>query len=329
MTHQQTLSGRAWAELILLAVIWGGSFLAFAIALRALPVFALAAHRVCWAALLMWATALILRWPLPGPRFWLPCLVMGLLNNVIPFSLIAWGQIRVESGLASIFNASTALFGVLLAAMIFPDERLTGRKAIGTGLGFAGVTVAIGPDSLSSFDIRSVSQLAIIAATLSYGLAACWARATLRPLDPKAAALGMLTASSLCLLALSFWFDGPTTLSLSGPTWASIAFLSIFATFLAYLLYYRVLATAGAGNLMLVTLLIPPIAIALGAAVLGEDLPATAFIGLGIIALGMVILDGRALARLPFSIRRSAAIETGTTAPDRMSDDLSDPTRLD
>lgn len=325
MTPQQTLTPRAWAELLALAFVWGGSFLAFAIALKELNVFTIAAHRVTWAALLLWAVALLRGWPLPPRRLWFACLVMGVLNNVIPFSLIAWGQIYVESGLASIYNSSTAIFGVLVAAIVFSDERLTPRKTVGVTLGFIGVIWALGRDSLHSIDLRSLGQLAIILASISYALAGSWARAKLRSLDSRTAALGMLTGSAIVLSVLSLTFDGVPNFSLSVPTWASISYISVIATAIAYLLYYRVLALAGAANLMLVTLLIPPIAILLGAFVLGETLTRDAFVGMVIIAAGMLILDGRILQYLGFSNPAHTGIETGRKTGDDAPNDVQDP----
>ncbi len=298
MITQQSLSGRAWAEMLLLALIWGASFLAFAICLRELNVFTTVAHRVFWGTVLIWIIALARKWPLPPPSLWLACLIMGLLNNVIPFSLIAWGQTTIESGLASILNAATAIFGILFAAIIFQDERLTQRKTIGVTLGFIGVILAIGIESLRSFDIRSAAQIAIVLASISYGMASVWARKTLRSIPPHTAALGMLTGSTLIMLPLAISIDGAPSLALNPETWAAIAYIAILATTCAYLLYYRVLSMAGSGNLMLVTLLIPPIAIILGAWVLGEAIAISALIGFGIIAIGMIILDGRLAAKI-------------------------------
>jgi len=298
MISQQTLSGRAWAEMLLLAAFWGVSFLAFAICLQELGVFTTVTHRVFWGTLLMWLIAIIRKWPLPPPQLWIACLVMGLLNNVIPFSLIAWGQTTIESGLAAIFNASTAIFGIIFAAIVFSDERLTTRKTIGVILGFLGVSIAIGLESLRSFDLRSLAQLAILGASISYGMASVWARSTLKSLPPHTAALGMLTGASIIMLPLAFIVDGRPSFDLQPETWAAIAYIAIFATTLAYLLYYRVLAMAGSGNLMLVTLLIPPIAIVLGAIVLQEAIAITALIGFAFIALGMIILDGRLAVKL-------------------------------
>lgn len=296
-TEQQSMSGRAWAELSLLALLWGGSFLSIRVALDEIGVLTSVAHRVFWAALCLWAVVAVMRLPLPrAPRVWGAFLVMGLLNNVIPFSLMAWGQLHIESGLTSIFNAATAIFGVLVAAMLFSDERLTRRRLIGVSLGFAGVLVAIGPEALRQFDLRSLAQLAVLAGTVSYAFAAAWAKVALRGLPPQVAAAGMLTGSSLVLVPLAMALEGPVSLALAAPTVWAIAYYALAATAFAYLLYYRVLAMAGSGNLMLCTLMIPPIAIALGAVVRGEALPTQAFLGFALLALGLVVLDGRAVA---------------------------------
>ena len=217
---------------------------------------------------------------------------MGLLNNVIPFGLMTWGQLYIESGLTSILNGATAIFGVIVAALIFADERLTPRRAVGVGLGFLGVATAIGIGALASFDLRSTAQLAVLAGTVSYALASAWARARLSHLPPQVAAAGMLTGSTLILLPTALWIDGPVQFDLQLRTWAAITYFALFSTAFAYLLYYRVLSMAGSGNLMLVTLLIPPVAIVLGAAVLGEALPPRAFVGFGVLALGLLILNG-------------------------------------
>ncbi len=294
MATQKTLSTRAWGELLLLSGIWGASFLSIRIALNEVPFVTVVAHRVFWAMLLLWAYVLVRRLDVPrDPRIWGAFLMMGLLNNVLPFSLMAWGQLYIETGLTSIFNAATAIFGVLVAALVFSDERLTPNRLFGVGLGFAGVTIAIGIENLTRFDPRSLAQLAILAGTLSYALAGAWARKTLSGLTPQVAAAGMLTGSSLIMVPAAFLIDGAPDLSLAPQTVLSIGYFSIVATALAYLLYYRVLAMAGSGNLMLCTLLIVPFAITLGALVLDETLAPRAYLGFAILALGLMILDGR------------------------------------
>ena len=304
MTTQKTLTSRAWAELVLLSTIWGGSFLSIRIALDEIGPLTSVAHRTGWAMLILWAVVLLRRLPLPrDPRVWGAFFVMGMLNNVIPFSLMAWGQLHIETGLTSIFNASTAIFGVLVAAVVFADERLTPAKAIGVTLGFVGVATAIGLQNLAQLDLRSLAQLAVLAGTFSYALAGAWARATLGHLSPQVAAAGMLTGSALIMLPTAWVFEGPLTLALQPDTWAAIAYYAIAATALAYLLYYRVLAMAGSGNLMLCTLLIAPIAIVLGAVVRGEQLLPQAYVGFGLLALGLLILSGK--LPLPVLMRRN------------------------
>lgn len=293
MSDQKSLSLRAWGELLLLALIWGGSFLSIRIALNEIPVITSVLHRTAWAALVLWIVVVAMRLPLPrSPRLWGGFLVMGLLNNIIPFSLMAWGQLHIESGLTSILNATTAIFGVVVAAMIFDDERLTARKAIGVALGFAGVVTVIGWQALASFDLRSVAQLAVLGGAMSYALAGSFARARLGGLPPQVAAAGMLTASTLLLLPAALLLDGPVTFILAPITWGAIAYYALIATAGAYLLYFRVLAMAGSGNLMLVTLLIPPVAITLGARVLDEALPTRAWAGFLVLALGLLVLQG-------------------------------------
>ncbi len=293
MTTQKSLSPRAWVDLLLLALLWGGSFLAIRIALDEVPVLTMVLHRTGWAALVLWGVVLALGLPLPrSGRTWVGFVVMGLLNNIIPFGLMGWGQLHIESGLTSILNAATAVFGVLIAAAVFPDERLTPRRLIGVALGFGGVILAIGLDSLLRFDLRSTAQLAVLAGAISYGLASSWARARLSDLPPLVAAAGMLTGSTLMLLPAVLLVDGVPSVNLAPATWAGIAYFALCSTALAYVLYYRIVASAGSGNLSLVTLLIPPIAIVLGALVRDETLHPSAFLGFALLALGLLVLNG-------------------------------------
>lgn len=296
VTTQQTLSTRAWGELLLLALIWGGVFLATRIALDEIPVLTSIAHRTLWAALILWLVVFVRRLKIPtSPKAWGAFFIMGILNNIIPFSLLNWSQLFIESGLTSILNATTAIFGVLVASLVFADEKLTARKAIGVGFGFVGVATAIGLNNLLSFDLRSLAQLAVIGATLSYALAGAWGRKALVGFSPLVASAGMLTASATISIPAAWIIDGPIRFDLMPVTWVAIAYYAVIATALAYLLYYRVLAMAGSGNLMLVTLIIPPFAILLGAWARDETLDPTAFAGFGLLAIGLLIIDGRLL----------------------------------
>jgi drug/metabolite transporter (DMT)-like permease len=244
--------------------------------------------------LVLWGVVVLRRLPLPrNPSIWGAFLVMGLLNNVIPFSLMAWGQLYIPTGLTSIFNSATAVFAVLVAAIVFADERLTRRKSVGVALGFMGVCLAIGLDAFKQFDTTSLAQLAIIAGTVCYAFASAWARKMLGGVPPMIAAAGMLTASSLIMIPLAITVEGLPSFTLGITTWLSIGYYAIIATAIAYLLYYRVLGMAGSGNLMLVTLLIPPVAIILGTLVRDETLQAGDYVGFALLALGLSIIDGR------------------------------------
>jgi drug/metabolite transporter (DMT)-like permease len=298
MTPQKSIPPRAWAELLLLATIWGGSFISNRLALNEVPVLTTVAFRVAGACILLWVYVRLRRLPVPrSPRIWLAFLVMGLLNNALPFTLITWGQLTIPSGLAAIVNASTAIFGVLVAALAFRDERLTARRLTGVLLGFAGVAVAIGLHALTTLNLTSLPQLALVAAAISYAVAAVFARRVLGGLPPQVAAAGMLTGSSLLMLPTALWIDGPPVLTHGAQVWGALGYLAIIATAGAYLLYYRVLGMAGAGNLSLVTLLTAPVAIVMGALILNEALPLRAYAGFALIALGLLIIDGRLLPR--------------------------------
>lgn len=290
------MSRQAWLELGLLSLIWGGSFLSIRLALNEVPLFTTVAHRVFWASLLLWVVVIWARYPLPkGLKVWLACLVMGLLNNVIPFTLMTWGQLYIETGLTSILNAVTAVFGVIVASVVFSDERLTFNKVIGVLLGFFGVATAIGLQNLLQFDIRSAAQLAVIAGTFSYACAGAWARKTMSGLKPQVAAAGMTTGATIVMVPMAFMIDGTPSFDLSLTAISAIFYYAIIATAFAYLLYYRVLSMAGSGNLMICTLLVAPVAIVLGAVFLGEQLEPRAYVGFAILGLGLLMLDGRIL----------------------------------
>jgi drug/metabolite transporter (DMT)-like permease len=302
---QTSLTPRAWAELALLSLLWGASFLAIRTTLDEIPVLTAVAHRVTWAAVALWLVVIATGTPVPkSARVWGALLVMGMLNNVIPFTLMAWGQLHIETGLAAILNAATAVWGALIAAAVFRDERLTARKAAGVALGFGGVAMAVGAGALAALDPRSLGQMAVVAGTVSYACAAVWARARLKGLSPVVAAAGMLTGAALMMGPLAVAVEGRPSFALSPVTWVAIGYIALVATAFAYLLYYRVLAMAGSANLLLVTLIIPPVAILLGAWARGEALTSHAFAGFAMLTAGLLVLDGRVLRR-PRGARRA------------------------
>lgn len=290
------LSLLIWAELVLLGTIWGGSFVANSLALQGFGFLPTVALRLGGACVVLWAFVWWRGLAMPrGAGIWGAFAVMGFLNNALPFSLITWGQAQgVPAGLAAIINASTALFGVLIAAMVFPDERLGLRRLLGVGVGFLGVTVAIGIGTLAAFTPASAGQMACLAAALSYGLSGAWARARLSHLPPQVAAAGMLTASAAMTLPFALWSGLPGA---APPlqAWAAVAYLALVSTALAYLMLYRLIAAAGAGNASLTTLVAAPMAVTLGGLILGEGLGFRALAGFGLIALGLILLDGRML----------------------------------
>lgn len=296
---QASLTPIAALMLLILAAVWGGTFFFAEVALAQVPPLTVALHRVFWAVPLLYLVVLKRGIAIPrSPRVWGAYLVMGALNNALPFSLIFWGQTRIESGLASILNGTTAVFGAVVAGLLLADERLTGRKIAGAVLGLIGVAVVMGPSVLGTLDPRSLGQLAVLGAALCYALASVWGKIALRGIAPQMNALGMLTGSFVLLLPAALWVDGVPDPALGLSVWAALLALASVSTAFAYLLYFAILVRAGAANLMLVTLLIPPFAITLGATFLDETLGATALIGFAIIGTGIVVTDGRILRLL-------------------------------
>ncbi len=294
MTEQKSISARGWALMFLLGAIWGASFLCNRIALTEVGVLTIVGFRTVLAAVALW---LWIGWrgvPVSiNGRIVLGFVAMGVLNSALPFSLIVWGQQHIPSGLAAILNASTAVFTVPLAALVFADEHLTWRKAMGVGIGFVGVATAIGLQNLTQLDLTSLGQLACIGATLCYATAAALGRILLRGVRPEVSAAGMMTAAALVMVPAAIWSEGVPTFAYHPATWAAIAYVGIAASAVASLLYYVLLTMMGAGNISLVTLLVAPVAIVLGAVTFGEALPLTAFIGFALLATGLVILNSK------------------------------------
>ena len=277
-----------------LATVWGGSFFFAEIALTEVPPLTITLHRVFWA---IPALLLVVWWQkINIPRSlntWLCYLVMGALNNAIPFSLIFWGQVTIDSGLASILNGTTAVFGAVVASIFLIDEPLTHRKIIGAVFGLLGVAVIMGIGALTHFDLRNLAQLAVLGAALSYAFASVWGKRYLSGHPPIMNALGMLTGAAVLMIPIALLTDGVPDLTLSTTVWASLIAIALLSTALAYLLYFKILIRAGSANLMLVTLLIPPVAVSLSVAFLGEQLGYDAMAGFALIAVGLAITDGR------------------------------------
>ena len=292
----QVMGGREWAMLLALAVLWGGSFFFNGVAVRELPPFTLVWLRVAIAAAALLLVLRLLGQRMPTEsRIWIAFFGMGLLNNVVPFVLIVWGQHHIASGLASILNATTPLFTVLVAHLLTPDERLTPLKAAGVSVGFAGAVVMIGPDALGGIGMGVMAQIACLAGALTYAFAGVFGRRFKRMgVAPMATAAGQVCASTVLLLPLMLLVDRPWTLVMPhATTWAAVLGVGLLSTALAYVLYFRILAAAGATNLLLVTFLIPVSAILLGVLVLGETLLLRHSGGMALIGVGLACIDGR------------------------------------
>jgi drug/metabolite transporter (DMT)-like permease len=290
-----------WLILLLLAVIWGGAFFFIGVAVRHVPPLTYVWLRVSIAALAMWGYIRVRGESVQLPRqVWGSMLVLAFLNNALPFALFGWGQTHIASGLASILNATTPIWGVVVAHFLTHDERMTPRKVAGVLLGFGGVATMIGPALLSNIGTSGLAELACVAAALSYALAAVWARRFRRQgISPLSVTTGQLTAGALMMLPVSMIVDRPWTHAFPPVSaLASITALALFCTAFGYVLYFRLIATSGATNALLVTLLVPPVAILLGGLFLGETLAPQDFIGLTLIALGLAAIDGRVLSLL-------------------------------
>jgi drug/metabolite transporter (DMT)-like permease len=283
-----------WLLLVALSLLWGGSFLFGKVAVQEIPPLTLALGRVSIAALALAVFAHAVAGPFPrDARTWWNFTVMATLNNVVPFTLIFWSQIYISIGLASILNATSPLFGVLVAHVLTHDDRLTGSRVVGLLAGFVGVVILIGPDMLAEFGTHVLAELACLAASCSYAFGAVISR-RVRGLSPITVATGQLTVSTIMLAPIVLLFDRPSlVLSASSTAIAAMVALALLSSALAYWIYFRLISRAGATNALLVTFLIPASAILLGMLLLGEHLYPHQFAGMVAIAVGLAAIDGR------------------------------------
>lgn len=283
-----------WGLLLVLSVLWGGSFFFGKVALAELPPFTVVFGRVGLAALALNLIVVATGRRMPvSARTWAAFVVMGLLNNLLPFSLIFWGQTRIASGVAAILNSTTPLFTVVLAHLLTTDEKLTPNRLSGVLLGVGGVAVMLGPEAMVGLGGDVVAQVAVLGAALSYAFAGLYGR-RFKGVPPLITASGQVTATTIMLLPVVCLADQPWALPMPGA-WTVVALvgLALLSTALAYVIYFRILAVAGATNLLLVTFLIPVSASVLGTTVLGERLGPRQFGGMALIAAGLAAIDGR------------------------------------
>jgi len=292
------MTGFEWMLLVLLSVVWGGSFFFNGIALREFPTLSIVTARVGLAALALLFLMKMLGQGIQLNRQILKAFFgMSFLNNVVPFSLIVWGQQHIASGVASILNATTPLFTMLVAHWFTTDEKINPRRLLGVLTGMGGVGLMMGLDSMESSGFHLLGQSAILLAAFSYGLAGVYGKRFAQlEIPPLATATGQLCASSMILIPLTLWIDQPWTMTIpSIEGMGSLLGIALLSTALAYVIYFRLLKTAGATNLLLVTLLIPVSAIILGVFLLDESLQPQHLSGMGVISLGLLIMDGRLL----------------------------------
>ena len=289
-----------WVMLIVLSILWGTSFIFTEIALEDFRPLTIATLRVSGAASALWIYLLIIGAEIPRSlSIWGAFLIMGIVNNAIPFAAIMFAQTLISASLASILNSTAPLFTVVLAGILLSDERITTSRIFAVILGFIGVVVMIGPPALLGIGADVLAQCAVLGASISYAFSAVFARRfKAMGLQPSVLAVGMLTMSSLCLAPVALFFDRPFTLDAPGfSAIAAAAGVALLSTALAYILYFRILAAAGATNLLLVTFLIPVSAILLGVNFLGESLNLSQIAGMFLIGLGLAVMDGRIFKR--------------------------------
>lgn len=289
------IDARDWVLLLLLSLLWGGSFFFAGVAVKELPPLTIVLARVTIAALLLLPLLRVAGGSLPHTfAGWIPFLGMGLLNNVVPFSLIVTGQREIASGLASVLNATTPLFTVLVLAMA-GEERLIARRVVGVLVGLGGVAI-LRAEGLAPTEGQGLGMLLCLGAAVSYGFAGLWGRRRLAGVPPLTAATGQLIASSLVMALLAGAVERPWTLTMpSLSTWAALLGFAALSTALAYIVFFQILARSGATNVMLVTLLLPVPAILLGHFALGEALQSNEILGALVIGGALLIIDGRVL----------------------------------
>jgi len=308
MTNDLTMGRTEWVLLLILSVLWGGSFFFAKIALTDLPPLTLVFLRVAIAGGALWLILRGLGKTIPrSPALWAAFFAMGFINNFVPFSLFFWGQTQIGAGLASIFMAMAPVFTVIVAHLFTRDEKLTAGKLIGVGLGVVGVTLMIGIDIKNGMGFWTIlAMIGCLGAALSYGFASVYGRRfSQQGVEPMSVAFGQLTATAIMMAPVIALIDQPWNLAMpSAATIAALLALALFSTALAYVLFFRILAKGGATNISLVAFLIPVSAIILGTLFLGERLNANHVGGMAIIFLGLTALDGRTWPRIGKALRK-------------------------
>jgi len=295
---ETSMSLRTWGMLGLLSLMWGCSFPFVKVALGGFPPLTLVMMRVVIAVIVLSVVLSFSPEGFPrGRKIWLAFLAIGALNNVVPWSLSFWAQQSMTASFAAIINATTPLFSVLLAPFFLADERLRANRLVGVVVGFIGVAVLIGPGALGHGAAGVLPKLALLSAAVAYAFGGIVGRSYARlGLTPLQSAHGQLAGSAILIVPMSLVFEQPWRLPMpSNVQIACVLALGFVSTAIAFILFFRILARAGATNALLVTLLVPVTAFLTGAAFLGEALEPRNLAGLAFIALGLGLIDGRPL----------------------------------
>jgi len=305
-----TMSTRDWLWLIGLAIIWGASYFFGKVAVEDIGPLTVAFGRVIVATAILYVVIRLRQIPIPRTRDdWIPFFAMGVLNSALPYSLIFWGVTSISSGLAAILTATVPIFTVIVAHFWTIDEKMSTAKAVGIGLGMAGVVVIMGRDLGAITSGSGLAKIAIVGASISYAFSGIYGR-RLRGKSPLILAWGQMCAATVLMLPLVLFVDHPW----STAEWKMDAVLSVIAlatlcTAIAYMIFFRMLATIGATNTSLVTFMIPASSILLGFVFLNEPLVAVQLLGMGLIIAGMAVIDGRLARRFSGNAQTSRRSE--------------------
>lgn len=303
-SSHQVMGPTEWAMLIVLSAIWGGSFYFFAVIIKELPVFTIVFFRVFLASVALWAFLLLTRQTVSiTSTMWKNFFLMGIFNNVIPFSLIVWGETKVAPGLAAVLNATTPFFSVIVAHLSTQNEKLTWNRMAGALVGLSGVAALVGFDAMKNLGSDLVYQIAIVGASISYGICTIFGR-RLAGIPPLVSSASQTAASSLMLLPLMFLIDQPQHLNMpSTNVLISLVALALLCTAAAYVIFFNIVKRAGMTNVTLVTFLVPVSAMMLGALFLNEQISTRHFLGMAVIGVGLALIDGRIPRKLAEILR--------------------------
>ena len=288
------MKSKDWFMIVSLGTLWGSSFFFVELLLEMLSPFLIVYLRVALAAILLLFILLIKQVKVTlNASLIFSLFIMAILNNVLPFLLIAYGQQTVTGGLASILNANTSLLTILIAPLLIPSEKLSFNRVGGAIIGICGVIIAVGYENIFQIYENNLGKYLILLATLSYALASVWAKLTLDGVPALFSATGMLTGSAIILTPIAFFYNFDELSNLSLSAFSMSALFAILCSVLAYIIYFKILESAGASNLLVCTVIIPPSAIVLNSIFLNQAVSQSETIGLLIIIMGLIVLDGR------------------------------------